>query len=77
MNTKTVKPAYAFETLQRSLTPIAMTSQGRAVSTGGFAPVGTGATVIKPIGGTSATWHKPFALGTVTTDPRLRRTSPL
>ena len=76
MNTKTVKPTYAFETRQRSLAPVATTFQGRAVPMGGFTPVGTGTPVAKPMGGSSAPWHTAIALGT-TTDPRLRRTSPL
>ena len=86
MNTKSINQAYAFETRQRSVAPISATFQGRAVSMVGFLPAGSGATVAKPIGGTSATavkpiagtWHKPVAFGTtVSTDPRLRRTSPL
>jgi hypothetical protein len=76
MNTKTVNPTYAFETRQRSLAPVVTTFQGRSVSMRGFTPVGTGAPVAKLVGGISAPGHTAIALGT-TTDPRLRRTSPL
>ncbi|MEN0129396.1 MAG: hypothetical protein AAGC49_08145 [Brevundimonas sp.] len=79
MNTKTVKPMSAFDARQRSLAATAFKFQGRAVSIGGYPVAGTLVHAVKPVGVKQATWQNPARpLGTTgTTDPRLRRTSPL